>query len=237
MQVTSAAGFLKKPIQQHCELSGAVWYHTKQSPPCCFQPDREEAPFYIIWLPLTGQGNTFNHICPLLPWKCVALDAFLCVFWRGYNTQYSSRNEMVQCLTCFEWYHCVCLGISLEEANEFHDSGLWLHVAPPISEPRHVSVQWNPYFSNLLITRTLEMLFPFSQSNTVTFPRFLKLPYYLKKVLFMLNVGKNLDSTVLSLLLFCFGSFIMFLNVAYCSFYLLYFVDRCTQTKVAFCGF
>ena len=25
----------------------------------------------------------------------------------------------------------------------------------------------------------------------------------------------------------------MFLNVAYCSFYLLYFVDRCTQTKVA----
>ena len=96
-----------------------------------------------------------------------------------------------------------------------------------------MSVQWNPYFSNLLITRTLEMLFPFPQSNTVTLPRFLKLPYYLNKVLFILNVGKNLDSTVLSLLLFCFGSFIMFLNVAYCSFYLLYFVDRCTQTKVA----
>ena len=161
-----------------------------------------------------------------------------CAFFRrGFNTQHSSRNEMVQCLTCFEWYHCVCLGISLEEANEFHDSGLWLHVAPPISEPRHVSVQWNPYCSNLLITRTLEMLFPFPQSNTVTLPRFLKLPYYLNKVLFILNVGKNLDSTVLSLLLFCFGSFIMFLNVAYCSFYLLYFVDRCTQTKVAFCGF
>ena len=191
----------------------------------------------IIWLPLTEQGNTFNHICPLLPWKCGALDAFLCVFWRGFNTQHSSRNEMVQCLTYFEWYHCVCLGISLEEANEFHDSGLWLHVAPPISEPRHVSVQWNPYFSNLLITRTLEMLFPFPQSNTVTLPRFLKLPYYLNKVLFILNVGKNLDSTVLSLLLFCFGSFIMFLNVAYCSFYLLYFVDRCTQIKVAFYGF
>ena len=119
----------------------------------------------------------------------------------------------------------------------FHHSGLWLHVAPPISEPRHVSVQWNPYCSNLLITRTLEMLFPFPQSNTVTLPRFLKLPYYLNKVLFILNVGKNLDSTVLSLLLFCFGSFIMFLNVAFCSFYLLYFVDRCTQTKVAFYGF
>ena len=73
----------------------------------------------------------------------------------------------------------------------FHHSGLWLHVAPPISEPRHVSVQWNPYCSNLLITRTLEMLFPFPQSNTVTLPRFLKLPYYLNKVLFILNVGKK----------------------------------------------
>ena len=128
-------------------------------------------------------------------------------------------------------------GHTFRRGQGFHHSGLWLHVAPPISEPRHVSVQWNPYFSNLLITRTLEILFPFPQSNTVTLPRFLKLPYYLNKVLFILNVGKNLDSTVLSLLLFCFGSFIMFLNVAYCSFYLLYFVDRCTQTKVAFYGF
>ena len=116
----------------------------------------------------------------------------------------------------------------------FHHSGLWLDVAPPISEPRHVSVQWNPYCSNLLITRTLEMLFPFPQSNTVTLHRFLKLPYYLNKVLFILNVRKNLDSTVLSL--FCFGLF-MFLNLAFCSFYPLYFVDRCTQTKVAFYGF
>ena len=84
----------------------------------------------------------------------------------------------------------------------FHHSGLWLDVAPPISEPRHVSVQWNPYCSNLLITRTLEMLFPFPQSNTVTLHRFLKLPYYLNKVLFILNVRKNLDSTVLSLFFF-----------------------------------
>ncbi|XP_066023195.1 uncharacterized protein [Pocillopora verrucosa] len=25
---------------------------------------------------------------------------------------------MVQCLTCFEWYHCVCLDISFEEAKD-----------------------------------------------------------------------------------------------------------------------
>ena len=189
MQVTFAVSFLKKAIQQHCELSGAVWYNTKQSPPCCFQPDREEGPFHIIWLPLTGQGNTFNHICPLLPWKCGALDAFLCVFWRGFNTQHSSRNEMVQCLTCFEWYIPLRLfGHFFRRGQGSQYCGLWLHVAPPISESRHVSVQWNPYLSNLLITRTLEILFPFPQSNTVILPRFLRLPYYLNKVLFILNV-------------------------------------------------
>ena len=110
-----------------------------------------------------------------------------CVFWRGFNTQNSSCNEMVQCLTCFAWYHRVGWAITFRRGQGFHHSGLWLHVAPPISEPRHVSVQWNPYFSNLLITRTLEILFPFPQSNTVTLPRFLKLPYYLNKVLFILN--------------------------------------------------
>ncbi|CAH3137675.1 unnamed protein product [Pocillopora meandrina] len=42
-----------------------------------------------------------------------------CAFFRrGFNTQLSSRNEMVQCLTCFECYHCVCLGISFEEAKD-----------------------------------------------------------------------------------------------------------------------
>ena len=157
-----------------------------------------------------------------------------CAFFRrGFNTQLSSRNKMVQCLTCFEWYHCVCLDISFEEAK---DSTI-LDCGCTLPHPYRSHDMWNPYCSNLLITRTLEMLFPFPQSNTVTLPRFLKLPYYLNKVLFILNVGKNLDSTVLSLLLFCFGSFIMFLNIVFCSFYLLYFVDRCTQTKVAFYGF
>lgn len=96
-----------------------MWYNEKEGPPCCCSQENELLdPFHIIWLPLTGQGNNFNHICPLLPWKCGALDASLCVFWRGLNTQFSTRNEMVQCLTCFEWYHCVCLGITLAEAQD-----------------------------------------------------------------------------------------------------------------------
>ena len=122
---------------------------------------------------------------------------------------------------------CVVLprlfGHTFRTGQGVHHSGLWLHVAPPISEPRHVSVQWNPYFSNLLITRTLETLFPFPQSNTVTLSRFLKLPYYLNKVLFLLNVQKNLDSTVISLLLFvlarlwCFKrSELFILSIIFC---------------------
>ena len=79
-----AAGFLKKPIQQHCKLDGAEWYNEKEGPPCCCSQENELVdPLHIIWLPLTGHGNNFNHICPLLPWKCGALDVPLCVFWRG----------------------------------------------------------------------------------------------------------------------------------------------------------
>ncbi|KAJ7364966.1 Rad2 nuclease [Desmophyllum pertusum] len=88
-EVTFAAGFLKRPLQQHCNLAGAVWYNRKASPPCCFQHESGDVkPFHIIWLPLTGQGTTYNHICPLLPWKCGAVDASLCVLWRGLNREY-----------------------------------------------------------------------------------------------------------------------------------------------------
>ena len=118
LQVSFAAGSLNTPIQQHCELAGTVWYNTKEGPPCCLRPEIEEKPFHIIWVPLTGEGSTYNHIRPLLPWKCGALDDYLCVFWRGLKSHYSGCNEMVQCLTCFEWYHCVCLGISLQEAKD-----------------------------------------------------------------------------------------------------------------------
>ena len=112
------AGFLKMPIQQHCILVGAAHFNTTENPPCCFEEGSAEKPFQIIWLPLTGQGNTFNHISPLLPWKCGAVDSKHCIFWRGVNGGHKSCNEMVQCLTCNEWYHCACLGITLEEAKD-----------------------------------------------------------------------------------------------------------------------
>ena len=80
-----------------------------------------------------------------------------CAFFRrGFNTQLSSRNELVQCLTCFEWYHCVCLGISLEEAKDFtivdcrctlphpnrsHD--MWVYSGIPVFEPPDNSNPWD----------------------------------------------------------------------------------------------
>ena len=140
---------------------------------------------------LAATYRTRKHLQPYTPPSAKevwCIRCFLVHVLARFNTQHSSRNEMVQFLTCFEWYIPLRLfGHFFRRGQGVHHSGLWLHVAPPISEPRHVSVQWNPYFSNLLITRTLEILFPFPQSNTVTLPRFLKLPYYLNKVLFILN--------------------------------------------------
>lgn len=102
-------------MQQHCKLDRAVWYNEKEGLPCCCSKEDELVdPFHIIWLPLTGQGNNFNHICPLLP----AQDVSLSVFRRGLNTQFSTRNEMVQGLTCLEWYHSVCFGITLAEVQD-----------------------------------------------------------------------------------------------------------------------
>ena len=118
LQVSFMAGFLKMPIREHCILAGAANYNTTENPPCDFKEGRADKPFQIIWLPLTGQGNTFNQISPLLSWKCGAVDSSHCIFWRGLNSEHKSCNEMVQCLTCNEWYHCACLGITLEEAKD-----------------------------------------------------------------------------------------------------------------------
>lgn len=121
LQVSFAAGFLKVPIQQHCTLPGAAFYNTLENPPCCLPQEASQyhnKPFHIIWLPLNGHGNTYNHICPLLPWKCGAMDSWHCLFWRGFHKDHQACNEMVQCLSCNEWYHCACLDITLEEAKD-----------------------------------------------------------------------------------------------------------------------
>ena len=117
LQVSFTAGFLKVPIHQHCVLEGAAFCNTLENPPCCFEGGSKK-PLHVLWLPLTGQGNSFNHISPLLPWKCEAMVFKNCIFWRGFNSEHKLSKEMVQCLTCNKWYHCSCLGISLQEAKD-----------------------------------------------------------------------------------------------------------------------
>lgn len=117
LQVSFTAGFLKVPIHQHCVLEGAAFCNTVENPPCCFEGGSKK-PLHVLWLPLTGQGYSFNHISPLLPWKCEAMVFKNCIFWRGFNSEHKLSKEMVQCLTCNKWYHCSCLGISLQEAKD-----------------------------------------------------------------------------------------------------------------------
>ncbi|XP_074616588.1 uncharacterized protein LOC141875988 isoform X2 [Acropora palmata] len=75
-------------------------------------------PVNILWVPATLGHDTYDHIVPLLPWKCGCVSSELCLFGRGLNQEdkwRTQRKEMVQCSSCREWYHCVCLGYSLRQ--------------------------------------------------------------------------------------------------------------------------
>ena len=120
LQVSLAAGFLKVPIQQHCTLPGAAFYNTLENPPRCFQKEANQyynKPFHIIWLPLNGHENAYNHICLLLPWKCGAMESWHCLFWPGFHNDHQACTEMVQCLSCKELYHCAFLDINSIQFN------------------------------------------------------------------------------------------------------------------------
>lgn len=128
-QISLTAGYLGRPIQQHSCLGTSAGYNTLASPPCCYEaPSTTGDPmksFHILWHPLLGEGERYNHISPLLPWKCGAMSKSCCIFGWGILASHKSRNEMAQCFQCSEWYHCACLGISLEEAtnNTMSDCG------------------------------------------------------------------------------------------------------------------
>ncbi|KAL9972900.1 hypothetical protein ACROYT_G019291 [Oculina patagonica] len=114
--ISLTAGFLGRPIQQHCNLGGSSMYNTTKTPPCCHQPQTKE-PLHLLLHPLLGEGERYNHISPLLPWTCGAIIAGYYVFGRGILADHRSRNEMAQCLRFYEWYHCACVGITMEEAQ------------------------------------------------------------------------------------------------------------------------
>ena len=105
LQVFLASNFLRRPIRQFCLLPGADHYRTRVQP--CENLSDDETfgeTLDILWLPLTvedGQNNHYNHIVPLLPWKCGAAPYKLCTLNSQSNHVFSnSRSELAQCDLC-----------------------------------------------------------------------------------------------------------------------------------------
>lgn len=115
-----AAQFLQREIRQYCSKPGADHYNSPVTLLIYTDPTEAQClkPVNILWVPATLGHDTYNHIVPLLPWKCGCVSSELCLFGRSLNQEdkwRTQRKEMVQCSSCREWYHCVCLGYSLRQ--------------------------------------------------------------------------------------------------------------------------
>ena len=126
--------FLRRPIRQFCLLPGADHYRTRVEP---FQLRNDEemgTPLDILWVPLTvehGQSNHYNHIVPLLPWKCGAAPHKFCMFNSDMNHKFSNlKSDLAQCDLCQEWYHTCCLGQSLHHINRMERFSCGCDVLP-----------------------------------------------------------------------------------------------------------
>ncbi|CAB3992688.1 Hypothetical predicted protein, partial [Paramuricea clavata] len=91
-------------------------------------------PLDILWVPLTvehGQSNHYNHIVPLLPWKCGAAPHKFCMFNSDMNHEFSNlKSDLAQCDLCQEWYHTCCLGQSLHHINRMERFSCGCDVLP-----------------------------------------------------------------------------------------------------------
>lgn len=112
-----AAQFIQREIIQYCCKQGADRYNGPVTP-FIYESASPRQPVNILWVPATLGEDRFNHILPLLPWKCGCINSELCLFASGFHQEEKwkeHRKEMVQCLRCHEWYHCMCLGYTLRQ--------------------------------------------------------------------------------------------------------------------------
>lgn len=145
-----AAQFLQREIRQYCSKPGADHYNSPVTPLIYTDPTEAQRlkPVNILWVPATLGHDTYNHIVPLLPWKCSCVSSELCLFGRGLNQEdkwRTQRKEMVLCSSCREWYHCV-----LTSAGGPFEFGLWL--SPSASEFQACTQQrkvWRTMYPNL----------------------------------------------------------------------------------------
>lgn len=134
LQVYLASELLRRPIKQFCLLAGADHYRARVEPFERQSDDGSIACLDILWIPLTlrdGEKNNFNHIVPLLPWKCGAAPYKLCLFSGDMNADFSNlKSDFAQCDVCQEWYHTCCLGLSLRLINRMEHFSCGCDVLP-----------------------------------------------------------------------------------------------------------
>jgi len=73
-----AAEFLQREIRQFCRKAGA----DGPIAPMQLRGDDNSnvgKPLNILWVPATTGEDRFNHIFPLLPWKCGCVKNDLCL--------------------------------------------------------------------------------------------------------------------------------------------------------------
>ena len=122
-QLMMAAQFLQREIRQFCRKAGTEHYNSPIVPLIMDSPSADSdhsavESLNVLWVPATLGEDRFNHILPLLPWKCGCIRDDFCVFGFGLHREEkwsALRKEMVQCTFCHEWYHCCCLGYSLRQ--------------------------------------------------------------------------------------------------------------------------
>lgn len=152
-----AAEFLQREIRQFCRKVGADHYNGPIAPMQLRGDDNSNVgkPLNILWVPATTGEDRFNHIFPLLPWKCGCVKNDLCLFGLGLNQDVKwdeARKEMVQCPLCDEWYHCSCLGVTL---RQFRRSNLDCGCQVLPNNTRQVKSK-DRYVSKRTVTKTCE---------------------------------------------------------------------------------
>lgn len=83
-----AVQFLQREIRQFCCKPGADRYNGPVNPFLYAQADESATPLKpvsILWVPATLGEDRFNHILPLLPWKCGCVISALCLFGSGLH--------------------------------------------------------------------------------------------------------------------------------------------------------
>lgn len=123
-QVMMASHFLKREIRQFIKKPAADHFHSTVAPLNSNSTAGGSIlgnTINILWVPANLGEETFNHIVPLLPYKCGCVGNDLCLFSYGMNKEWKEKkSEFVKCRKCNEMYHACCLGYTKRQFSRIN---------------------------------------------------------------------------------------------------------------------